>query len=56
VAKYEIYEDSAGAWRWRLVADNGEIVAQSESYPSKDHAQRGADDAANVSEEASSDE
>jgi len=28
-AKYKLYEDEAGKWRWRLVAPNGRIVADS---------------------------
>lgn len=39
---FEIYEDIDGEWRWRLVADNGEIVAQSEGYSRKEDAERGA--------------
>ena len=27
--KIEIYEDDAGEWRWRMVARNGKIVADS---------------------------
>ena len=45
MARYEVFQDSAGGFRWRLVADNGEIVAQSESYPTKAHAARGVKDA-----------
>jgi uncharacterized protein YegP (UPF0339 family) len=26
-AEYELYEDAAGEWRWRLIAANGEIIA-----------------------------
>lgn len=38
---FEIYEDSRGEWRWRLVAENGEIVADSaEGYDSKSNAER----------------
>ena len=44
-AHYEIFEDDAGEWRWRLRAANGEIIAQSESYVSKSNAFRGAEDA-----------
>jgi len=30
---FEIYEDDAGEWRWRVKAHNGEIVAaSSEGY------------------------
>ena len=32
-------------WRWRLVAANGEIVAQSEGYTRRADAERGARDA-----------
>lgn len=32
----ELYEDSAGEWRWRLVSQNGNIVATSgEGYKNK---------------------
>jgi uncharacterized protein YegP (UPF0339 family) len=35
---FKIYIDKAGYYRWRLVAGNGEIVASSEAYPSKQNA------------------
>lgn len=39
---FEVYEDSAGEWRWRLVAPNGNIIADSgEGYRSKQGAKRG---------------
>lgn len=31
-AKFEVYTDSAGKWRFRLKAANGEIIAHSEAY------------------------
>jgi uncharacterized protein YegP (UPF0339 family) len=35
-ATTEVYKDAAGGWRWRRVAGNGEIVADSgESYTRK---------------------
>lgn len=35
------YQDAAGEWRWRLVANNGKIIADSaESYTSESNAQR----------------
>jgi uncharacterized protein YegP (UPF0339 family) len=40
-AQYEVFPDKAGEWRWRLRAGNGEIVAQSEGYSSKEHARDG---------------
>lgn len=37
--KFEIYRDTSGGWRWRLVATNGRIVADSaESYSKKSNA------------------
>lgn len=35
MVKFEIYKDVAGYFRWRLVAANGEKVAASEGYNSK---------------------
>lgn len=35
-AKFEMYEDKAGKFRFRLVALNGEIIAASEAYESKE--------------------
>ena len=29
-AAFELFEDDSGAWRWRLVAENGEILAVSQ--------------------------
>ncbi|UCE96120.1 MAG: YegP family protein [Candidatus Bathyarchaeota archaeon] len=39
--KYEIYKDAAGKFRWRLKAPNGEIIASSEAYESKDSCKSG---------------
>ena len=33
--KFEMYQDKAGAYRFRLKARNGEIIAVSESYTAK---------------------
>lgn len=34
---FTIYQDKAGEWRWRLVAKNNEIIADSgESYQDRD--------------------
>jgi uncharacterized protein YegP (UPF0339 family) len=39
VATFELYEDRAGEYRWRLVASNGEIIADSgEGYTTKSSA------------------
>ncbi len=35
MAKFVIYRDVAGQYRWRLVANNGEKVAASEAYVSR---------------------
>ena len=43
-AKFEVYEDSAGEWRWRGIAGNGEIIADSgEGYATKANAERARD-------------
>lgn len=34
--KFEWYQDKAGKYRFRLVAPNGETIATSEGYSSKD--------------------
>ncbi len=34
-ARFEIYKDNAGNYRFRLVAPNNEIVAVSEGYETK---------------------
>lgn len=32
-ARFDVYQDTAGQWRWRLLAANGRVVADSgESY------------------------
>jgi uncharacterized protein len=38
----ELFADAADRWRWRAVAGNGEIIAQSEAYASRSSAKRGA--------------
>jgi uncharacterized protein YegP (UPF0339 family) len=43
-ASFEFYEDSAGEWRWRLVHDNGNIIADGgEGYASKSNVRRAMD-------------
>jgi uncharacterized protein YegP (UPF0339 family) len=40
-ASFELYEDNAGDYRWRLVHDNGNVLADSgEGYASKSNAKR----------------
>lgn len=39
---FEVFIDEAGEWRWRLVAANGRIIADSgEGYQSKQGVERG---------------
>ena len=41
-ARFEIYQDTAGGWRWRLRHRNGNLVASSgEGYTRKHNAQKG---------------
>jgi uncharacterized protein YegP (UPF0339 family) len=41
-ATFELYEDSAGDYRWRLRHENGNIIADSgEGYASKQKARQG---------------
>ena len=42
-AKFEIYADSKGQFRFRLKAANGEVVATGESYVSKAGVLKGVD-------------
>jgi uncharacterized protein YegP (UPF0339 family) len=41
--KFELYEDTAGKFRFRLKAGNGEIIAVGEAYESKASAKKGID-------------
>ncbi len=34
-AKFEVYQDKKGEWRFRLKAPNGEVIAVGEGYSSK---------------------
>jgi len=39
---FNLYKDHGGEWRWRLIAVNGKIVADSgESYSTKANAEAG---------------
>mgnify|MGYP002760983749 CR=1 FL=1 len=41
-ATFEVYEDRAEQWRWRLVHDNGNIIADSgEGYASRQKCEQG---------------
>ncbi|WP_328392954.1 YegP family protein [Nocardia sp. NBC_00416] len=41
--KFVLFTDSTGMFRWRLKAGDGEIIAASQAYDSKDSAQKGID-------------
>jgi len=43
MVRFQIYQDRAGYHRWRLIASNGEIVANSEGYYSRANAIRSAE-------------
>ena len=46
MSKFEIYQDASGLgfWRWRLLAGNGKIIADSgEGYSSKTNCKRAVD-------------
>jgi uncharacterized protein YegP (UPF0339 family) len=40
-AQFEMYKDATGKFRFRLKAPNGEIIAVSEAYESKDGCKNG---------------
>ena len=41
-ATFELYEDAAEQWRWRLVHDNGNVIADGgEGYTAKENAEKG---------------
>ena len=41
-AKFELYKDAKGEYRWRLIASNGQIIANSgEGYQAKESAVNG---------------
>lgn len=43
-SQFQVYKDKAGEYRWRLIADNHETIAQSsEGYVNKVDAKRGAE-------------
>jgi uncharacterized protein YegP (UPF0339 family) len=35
MAKFEVYKDKKGQFRWRLKAGNNEVIATSEGYTTK---------------------
>jgi uncharacterized protein len=41
--KFEVYEDRAGKYRFRLKASNGQVVASGEAYETKAAALKGCE-------------
>ncbi len=39
--RFELYEDAAGKYRFRLKAGNGQVIAVGEAYESKEAAKNG---------------
>lgn len=50
--KIQVYQDEGAAWRWHLIARNGEVVAQGESHSTEQDARRAALRAAELLDEA----
>lgn len=50
--KFEVYEDKAGKFRFRLKAGNGEIVAVGEAYETKAAALKGCESVQKAAEGA----
>ena len=48
--RFEIFKDAVGKFRFRLKAQNGEIIAESQGYDSKEGCQKGI---ASIKENAS---
>ncbi|MGH3761981.1 YegP family protein [Actinophytocola sp.] len=55
-AKFEIYTDAKGEFRFRLKAGNGEIVATGESYKTKSGVINGVDAVKRAAAEADMDD
>ena len=51
--KFEVYEDKAGKFRFRLKAGNGEVVASGEAYESKAAAIKGTEAVQRAADRAS---
>jgi uncharacterized protein YegP (UPF0339 family) len=41
-ARYEVYQDTAGLWRWRAWRSSDKVAASGESFDSKSNAERAA--------------
>lgn len=45
--KFEVYQDSAGGFRFRLKASNGQVIAVSQGYKSKESCMKGIESVRN---------
>ena len=52
VGKFEVYEDRAGKFRFRLKSTNGQVVATGEAYESKAAAKKGCESVQKAAEGA----
>ena len=43
MAKFEIYKDKKGQFRWRLLANNNQVIATGEGYTSKASCKNGVE-------------
>lgn len=43
MAKFQIYKDRKGEFRWKLLADNNQVIATGEGYASKAGCKNGID-------------
>lgn len=50
--KFEVYQDKAGKFRFRLLARNGQVVATGEAYETKAAAKKGCASVARAAEGA----
>jgi uncharacterized protein YegP (UPF0339 family) len=51
--KFEVYQDRAGKYRFRLKASNGQVVASGEAYETKAAARKGCESVQNAAAGAS---
>ncbi|WP_342678776.1 YegP family protein [Methanofollis sp. UBA420] len=45
--KFEVYQDKSGEFRFRLKASNGQVIATSQSYKSKESCLKGIESVRN---------
>jgi uncharacterized protein YegP (UPF0339 family) len=50
--KFEVYQDKAGKFRFRLKAGNGQVIASGQGYASKDSCLKGIESVKKTSPDA----